>query len=136
MTRLAAVLVAALVLTPTAAADPPRSGVVHVNVPPGTPLVELGRQLFGGNCATCHGGDGQGITSHGQGAGDVTGLGPSLHGVGAQAADFYLRTGYMPLGDPNKQPRRTRVLFSDRELRALPLFVASLGGGPPIPTPP
>ena len=123
--RFAAALVAALVLTPAAAADPPQSGVVHVTVPPGTPLLELGRQLFAGNCATCHGGNGQGITSRG----------PSLHGVGAQAVDFYVRTGYMPLGDPNKQPRRTRVLFSDRELRALIAYVASLGPGPPIPTP-
>jgi quinol---cytochrome-c reductase cytochrome c subunit len=134
MRRLAVVL-ASLVLTPTAAAAPPPSGVVHVNVPPGTPLVELGRQLFGGNCATCHGGSGQGITSPGQGAGDVKGLGPSLHGVGAQAADFYLRTGYMPLGNPNDQPRRSRVLFSEPELRALIAYVASLGAGPPIPTP-
>src|SRR5437763_16412891 len=132
MKRLA-VLFAALVSPPSAAAAPPASGVVHVNVPPGTPPVELGRQLFGGNCATCHGGNGQGITSRGEGSGDVTGLGPSLHGVGAQAADFYLRTGYMPLGDPNKQPRRNRVLFSDRELRALTDYVASIGRGPQIP---
>src|SRR5437763_6620267 len=134
MKRLA-VLFAALVSPPSAAAAPPASGVVHVNVPPGTPPVELGRQLFGGNCATCHGGNGQGITSRGEGSGDVTGLGPSLHGVGAQAGDFYLRTGYMPLGDPNKQPRRSRVLFSDRELRALIAYVASLTPGPPTPTP-
>jgi ubiquinol-cytochrome c reductase cytochrome c subunit len=129
------VLVFALALTPTAAADPPASGVVHVQVPPGTPLVELGRQLFGGNCATCHGGVGEGITTAGKGAGGVTGLGPSLRGVGAQAADFYLRTGYMPLGNPHDQPRRSRVLFSSRELRALTAYVASLGPGPPIPAP-
>jgi ubiquinol-cytochrome c reductase cytochrome c subunit len=41
----------------------------------------------------------------------------------------------MPLGDPNKQPRRSRVLFSERELHALTAYVASLGSGPPIPTP-
>jgi ubiquinol-cytochrome c reductase cytochrome c subunit len=133
--RRLAVLLAALVVTPAASAAPPPSGVVHVNVPPGTPLVELGRQLFGGNCATCHGGNGQGIFSPGEGAGDVKGLGPSLRGVGAQAADFYLRTGYMPLGNPNDQPRRSRVLFSDRELSALIAYVASLGSGPPIPMP-
>jgi ubiquinol-cytochrome c reductase cytochrome c subunit len=135
MKRVAAALLGALVLASAASAGPPRSGIVHVNVPPGTSPVELGRQLFGGNCATCHGGTGQGITSRGAGSGDVAGLGPSLHGVGAQAADFYLRTGYMPLGDPYKQPRRTRVLFSERELRALIVYVASLGGGPPIPKP-
>jgi ubiquinol-cytochrome c reductase cytochrome c subunit len=129
------VLLAALVLAPSAAADPPASGVVHVQVPPGTPLVGLGRQLFGGNCATCHGGVGEGITTPGKGAGGVTGLGPSLRGVGAQAADFYVRTGYMPLGNPHDQPRRSRVLFSQRELSALIAYVSSLGPGPPIPTP-
>jgi ubiquinol-cytochrome c reductase cytochrome c subunit len=128
------VLLAALIVAPAAAAAPPPSGVVHVNVPPGTPLVVLGRQLFGGNCATCHGGNAQGITTPGQGAGGVKGLGPSLHGVGAQAADFYLRTGYMPLGNPSLQPRRSRVLFSEGELRGLIAYIASLGG-PPIPTP-
>ena len=65
----------------------------------------------------------------------MTGLGPSLHGVGALGADFYLRTSYMPLGDPLSQPRRSRVLFSDRELGGLIAYVASLGPGPPIPTP-
>ena len=40
-------------------------------------------------------------------------------GVGALAADFYLRTGYMPLRDAGEQPRRSRVLFTDaRDPRA------------------
>ena len=60
-------------------------------------------------------------------------IGPRLKGVGALAADFYLRTGYMPLRTPYVQPRRSRVLFSDRELRALVAYVASLGPGPVIP---
>ena len=70
-----------------------------------------------------------------QGAGDQKGLGPSVQGVGALAADFYLRTRYMPLDDPNQQPRRDQVLFSDHEVRALVAYVASLGSGPAIPTP-
>jgi len=53
----------------------------------------------------------------------------------ALAADFYLRTGYMPLATPQTQPRRTRVLFSARELAALVAYVASLGNGPAIPQP-
>src|SRR5205823_4351080 len=56
-------------------------------------------------------------------------------GLGAQAADFYLRTGYMPLEDPHKEPRRSRVLFSQRELQALIAYVASLKQGPAVPTP-
>jgi ubiquinol-cytochrome c reductase cytochrome c subunit len=128
-------LVAALLLVPAAAAEPPSPGVTHVSVPPGTPLVEWGAQLFGANCVTCHGPEGRGIFSPIRGAGGTTGLGPSLQGVGAQAADFYLRTGYMPLEDPYKQPRRSRVLFSQGELQALIAYVGSLQQGPRVPTP-
>jgi ubiquinol-cytochrome c reductase cytochrome c subunit len=60
---------------------------------------------------------------------------PSLHGVGARAADFYLRTGYMPLQHVGLQPRRSRVLFTEAQIAALTAYVASLGGGPPVPQP-
>jgi ubiquinol-cytochrome c reductase cytochrome c subunit len=133
--RRAAAILLALVLAPSAAADPPRAGITHVRVPPGTSRVEYGRQLFAANCASCHGPAGQGVLTPTQGAGDVKGLGPSLQGVGALAADFYLRTGYMPLDDPHTQPRRSAVLFSEPELLALVASVASLGAGPAIPSP-
>jgi ubiquinol-cytochrome c reductase cytochrome c subunit len=126
---------AALVIVSAARAEPPSPGVTHVSVPPGTPLVDWGAQLFGANCVTCHGPEGRGVFSSIQGAGGTPGLGPSLQGVGAQAADFYLRTGYMPLENPHKQPRRSRVLFSQRELQALIAYVASLKEGPAVPTP-
>jgi len=99
------------------------------------PPVQWGEQLFGANCVTCHGPNGSGILAPVHGAGDQTGLGPSLVGVGARAADFYLRTGYMPLHDVHAQPRRSRVLFSKGELAALVAYVASLGSGPTIPKP-
>ena len=59
-----------------------------------------------------------------------SGIGPSLRGVGAQAADFYLRTGYMPLARTGEQPHRTRVLLQRAADRALTAYVASLGPGP------
>jgi ubiquinol-cytochrome c reductase cytochrome c subunit len=135
-TALAAVALA-LAVPVCAAADPPRGGIVHVPVTPGETQVEHGYQLYAGNCSTCHGSRGEGITHKRaiRGAADQTGLGPTLIGVGALAADFYLRTGYMPLAQANAQPRRSRVLFSDRELRALIAYVASLGPGPAIPSP-
>jgi ubiquinol-cytochrome c reductase cytochrome c subunit len=55
--------------------------------------------------------------------------------VGALAADFYLRTGYMPLQQTGTQPRRSRVLFSEPEIRALVAYVASLEPGPAVPQP-
>jgi len=131
-------LLAAVVLAmpSLALADPPRSGVVHVSVPPGTPLKEYGYQLYGGNCVSCHGSGGAGVIASGRsGSGGQDEQGPRLKGVGAIAADLYLRLGYMPLSSAHVQPRSSRVLFSDREIRALVAYVASLGPGLPIPTP-
>jgi ubiquinol-cytochrome c reductase cytochrome c subunit len=125
----------ALALPSPALADPPHAGIVHVQVPPGTPLTEYGYQLFGGNCVTCHGPGGRGVYVPRPGSGDQAGLGPRLKGVGALSADFYLRTGYMPLSSADVQPKRSRVLLSDREIRALVAYVASLGSGPAIPQP-
>ena len=90
---------------------------------PGT-LVRQGKGLYGQHCVACHGANGSGSR-----------LAPSLRGVGRLAADFYLRTGYMPLRSAGIQPRRSRVLFSERQLRALIAYVGSLGKGPPIPHP-
>ncbi len=101
-----------------------------------------GKQLYGQYCISCHGANGQGVT-HGRTIGggpqrapqQQTGVGPSLRGVGALAADFYLRTGYMPLHRVGDQPRRARVLFDDAQIKALVAYVASLGKGPAVPTP-
>jgi ubiquinol-cytochrome c reductase cytochrome c subunit len=110
--RLAVAALAALVLAPAAAAQP--GG-----------LVGAGKQLYGQYCLQCHGANGAGIAN----------TAPSLRGVGALAADFYLRTGYMPLRKLGQEPRRSRVLFSELEIRSLVAYVASLGPGPAIPKP-
>ncbi|HYX75704.1 MAG TPA: c-type cytochrome [Gaiellaceae bacterium] len=109
----------ALVLVPTTGAQ--------------TGEVTSGSHLYGRYCLSCHGANGMGVIG-----GQVDGQkreGPPLAGVGALAADFYLRTGYMPLRQVGKQPRRSRVLFSDTQIKALVAYVASLGHGPPVPTP-
>jgi ubiquinol-cytochrome c reductase cytochrome c subunit len=124
--RLALVLTLLLPSTALAGSGPPRQGVVDIG---------RGASLYAANCASCHGPGGRGVRSTKRGVGDVAGQGPALRSVGALAADFYLRTGYMPLEDPGQQPARSRVLFSERELRALVVYVASLGHGPPIPHP-
>jgi ubiquinol-cytochrome c reductase cytochrome c subunit len=117
------------------AAAQPQSGIVRPTTEPSSPNIELGAQLYAGNCSTCHGIAGSGIKSPRPGAGDITGAGPSLRGVGAMAPDFYLRTGFMPLSNINDQPRPSRVLFSEKEIRSLVAYVASLGSGPDIPHP-
>jgi ubiquinol-cytochrome c reductase cytochrome c subunit len=120
--------------TGAAAAQPP-SGIVRPTSEPRQPSVQLGAQLYAGNCASCHGIAGGGIVHPRPGAGGILGLGPSLRNVGALAPDFYLRTGYMPLGNPHEQPEGNRVLFSDKEIKSVVAYVASLGHGPAIPTP-
>ncbi|HEX6761614.1 MAG TPA: c-type cytochrome [Gaiellaceae bacterium] len=104
------------------------------------PLVTQGKHLYGRYCISCHALAGT-TTPKTVGAGPLRQqhqqqiVAPSLQGVGALAADFYLRTGYMPLQRVGLQPRRSRVLFSERQIRALTAYVASLGPGPPIPHP-
>ena len=106
-----AVVLVAVLAAPAAANSP---GVVHA---------KTGAGLYAANCAKCHGPHGAGYKA------------PKLEGVGARAADFYLRTGAMPLARIGEQPNRSRVLFSEFELRALIKYVAGLGGGPPVPKP-
>jgi ubiquinol-cytochrome c reductase cytochrome c subunit len=91
----------------------------------GTAHAADGKSLYAANCSRCHGATGQGLPN----------LAPSLRDSGRLGADFYLHTGYMPLDDPHSQPWRTRVLFSEQELRALVRYVGSLGEGPAVPHP-
>jgi ubiquinol-cytochrome c reductase cytochrome c subunit len=137
MSKSLALLLAVFLLAAPGASGQPPSGIVHPTNAGSLSLLELGEQLYAGNCSSCHGPDGRGVTqpSTVRGAGGVERLGPPLRGVGALAADFYLRTGYMPIGDPHDQPRRSEVEFSARELDALVAYVASLGAGPEIPEP-
>jgi len=134
--RTVAAILLTLALAAPAAAEPPNGVVKPENESSLNPR-ELGAQLFAGNCSSCHGSLGGGIAppAFTHGAGGIKGQGPSLRGVGALAADFYLRTGYMPLGDPHDQPWTDRTLWNQRERRALTQYVASLGGGPGIPQP-
>jgi ubiquinol-cytochrome c reductase cytochrome c subunit len=85
-------------------------------------LVDEGETLFLDACSSCHGEDARGIA----------GRGPSLRGVGEASADFYLRTGRMPLRDPEDQPRRSESPFSERQADALIAYVGTFGG-PPVP---
>jgi ubiquinol-cytochrome c reductase cytochrome c subunit len=115
-----------------ASAQPP---IVRPADERGLSTPQLGRELFAANCARCHGPLGGGRLSPSPGVFPNGGQGPPLLGVGRSAADFYLRTGRMPLANAHEQPERGRVELTGREIAALEDYVASLGGGPPIPAP-
>jgi ubiquinol-cytochrome c reductase cytochrome c subunit len=81
-----------------------------------------GRELYQQACASCHGQRGEG-----------TQRGPSLIGVGAASAHYYLSTGRMPIAEEERSPSRGEPAFGQADIDALVGYVAALGGGPPIP---
>ena len=81
-------------------------------------IVAEGRRLFVDGCSSCHGEDARGLP----------GRAPSLRGVGAAAADFYLGTGRMPIDDPDDQPIRAKSPYDPEQRRALVAYVAQFGG--------
>jgi ubiquinol-cytochrome c reductase cytochrome c subunit len=102
-----------------------------------SPKVQRGEQLYGQSCIRCHGANGAGIVQPAtiRSALGEAGLGPPLKDAGALAADFYLRTGYMPLVSPFDVPKRKTPRFPQKDIDALVAYVASLGHGPPVPKP-
>lgn len=93
-------------------------------------LIKQGRELFLVGCSSCHGLNGEGISTQREGEQ----YGPSLVGVGAAAVDFQVGTGRMPMAAPGQQAPRKGVVYNDDEIEALSAFVASLGAGPAIPS--
>jgi ubiquinol-cytochrome c reductase cytochrome c subunit len=130
MRAVLAATIAALLAAP-AAAHAGRPPIVRPADESRLSPLQLGEQLYAGNCVRCHGIAGRGSTT-----GLSSGIaGPPLRGVGARAADFYLRTGYMPLDDAHDQPIRSRPQLDAKERAAIVAYVASLGDGPPVPRP-
>jgi ubiquinol-cytochrome c reductase cytochrome c subunit len=85
--------------------------------------IAAGKALFQATCSSCHGLDAQG-----------TSQAPSLIGAGAAAVDFQMSTGRMPAKEVGAENERGPVTFTPRQIHDIAGYVASLGGGPPIPT--
>jgi ubiquinol-cytochrome c reductase cytochrome c subunit len=79
--------------------------------------------LYQANCAFCHGVDGSG-----------TFRGPPLVGVGKASVDFYLRSGRMPINDPNDPVKRRKPTLSNAQISKLVDYAGTFGSGPPIPS--
>jgi ubiquinol-cytochrome c reductase cytochrome c subunit len=86
--------------------------------------INTGKDLFDATCSSCHGLDAQGTTQ-----------GPNLIGAGAAAVDFQMSTGRMPAKEVGAENERKPDSFSAEEIYLIADYVASLGGGPAIPTP-
>ncbi len=85
--------------------------------------ITAGKDLFGSNCATCHG----------FGAVGNPGIAPSLIGAGAAAVYFQMSTGRMPAKEVGAEEDRKPTLFTEQEIYQIADYVQSLGGGPTIP---
>jgi ubiquinol-cytochrome c reductase cytochrome c subunit len=84
--------------------------------------ISAGKDLFEATCSSCHGLDAQGTAN-----------GPSLIGAGAAAVDFQMSTGRMPAKEVGAENERKPTIFNQQQIYEIADYVASLGGGPPIP---
>jgi ubiquinol-cytochrome c reductase cytochrome c subunit len=82
-----------------------------------------GKTLFEASCSSCHGIDAQG-----------TSQAPSLVGAGAAAVYFQMSTGRMPAKEPGAENERKPTEFTQAQIYDIAAYIASLGGGPPIPS--
>ena len=85
--------------------------------------IGAGKTLFQATCSSCHGLDAQG-----------TSQAPGLVGAGAAAVYFQMSTGRMPAKEVGAENGRGPVKFTEQQIYQIADYVASLGGGPAIPT--
>jgi ubiquinol-cytochrome c reductase cytochrome c subunit len=120
----AALLLGRVVVTLVYGSLTSRGGATEASAAVGTQQdIEAGKDLFQANCSSCHGLEAQG-----------TSQGPSLIGSGAAAVYFQMSTGRMPAKEVGSENDRKPVVFSEQQIEDIAGWVASLGGGPEIPT--
>jgi ubiquinol-cytochrome c reductase cytochrome c subunit len=101
-----------------------RGGATEASAAVGTQQdIEFGKDLFQANCSSCHGLEAQG-----------TSQAPSLVGSGAASVYFQMSTGRMPAKEVGAENERKPVTFSEQQIEDIAGYIASLGGGPEIPT--
>lgn len=88
-----------------------------------TTMVAQGQALFDASCSSCHGLDAQGTANA-----------PSLIGAGAAAVDFQMSTGRMPARELGAEEESKPTQFTKAQIYDIAAYIASLGGGPAIPT--
>jgi ubiquinol-cytochrome c reductase cytochrome c subunit len=99
-------------------------GTAQASAPPASQQdINAGKELFQANCSSCHGLEAQG-----------TDQAPSLVGAGAAAVYFQMSTGRMPAKEVGAENERKPVTFTQAAIYQIADYIASLGGGPAIPT--
>jgi ubiquinol-cytochrome c reductase cytochrome c subunit len=121
-----AVVLLGLVLVGAIYATITGSGDSAASTTPTTSQAEIakGKEIFQLTCATCHGLQAQG-----------TSVAPSLIGVGSAAVDFQVSTGRMPAKELGPENGQKPPQLNPAQTRAVAAYIASLAGGPAIPTP-
>jgi ubiquinol-cytochrome c reductase cytochrome c subunit len=121
-----AVVLLGLVLVGAIYATITGSGDSAASTTPTTSQAQIakGREIFQMTCATCHGLMAQG-----------TAVAPSLIGVGSAAVDFQVSTGRMPAKETGAENDRKPPQLNKTQTRQVADYIASLAGGPAIPTP-
>jgi mono/diheme cytochrome c family protein len=79
------------------------------------PDLDAGAFLYGRDCASCHGIDGQG-----------TDRGVTLEGLGGAGISYVLTTGRMPIPEPTSTIRRSSPQYDPDEIRALVAYAETL----------
>lgn len=127
----AVVLLCALVLvgpTPPVAADAqPAPGTIAAGS-------DIGREIFQSDCAVCHGARGQGSPR-----------GPDITESGTASVDFMVRTGRMPMSQPelsnglpwsvrSRDTKRAAPRYDEDQIRSLVAYTAGFINGPEVPS--
>lgn len=92
--------------------------------PAGTTEERSGRSTWLADCAVCHGPRGAG-----------TDRGPSIRASGTALVDFMVRTGRMPVDQPDDRLERGPVRYDEPEIRDLVIYTGSFVRGPRAATP-
>ena len=102
----------ALVAAVTSAAATPSSGAART-----------GQQIWQQDCAVCHAPDGAGSYRA-----------PPINQSGTASVDFMVRTGRMPIANPNDSTNRRPPKYTSAEIDALVAYAGTFITGPTVPT--
>jgi ubiquinol-cytochrome c reductase cytochrome c subunit len=122
-----AILLLGLLLVGAIYASVTGAGTPATASPPATKdeaQITAGRTIFLQDCATCHGFAAQGTPN----------VAPGLIGVGSAAVDFQVSTGRMPAAELGAENPRKPPRLNTAQSHAVAAYIASLGGGPAMPT--